>query len=118
MKNTKKEKKLLMLLELFLLLAFCLEQRRPYEILYSTVMTSPNLTENQITLVVHSLLPIDREQLAREIVTDHQRLNGGHPNPQYELELYRTGIHYRLGIVFDTLFCNGDGQIVPEAELF
>ena len=93
MKNTKKEKKLLMLLELFLLLAFCLEQRRPYEILYSTVMTSPNLTENQITLVVHSLLPIDREQLAREIVADHQRLNGGHPNPQYELELYSTGIH-------------------------
>ena len=118
MKNTKKEKKLLMLLELFLLLAFCLEQRRPYEILYSTVMTSPNLTENQITLVVHSLLPIDREQLAREIVADHQRLNGGHPNPQYELELYRTEIHYRLGIVFDTLFCNGDGQIMPEEELF
>ena len=112
----KKRKKLLIILGSIFLSVFCLEESRPYEILYSTVMTSPNLTENRITLVAHTLLPIDRELLAKEVIEDHQRLNGGRPNPCFELELYRTNIHYRLGILYDTLLCNQDGQIVSEIE--
>lgn len=109
-------RKLPIILGSMLLLAFCLEELRPYEVLHSTVMTSPDLTENRITLVIHTLLPVDRELLAKEIIEDHQRLNGGRPNPYFELELYRTDAHYRLGIIYDTLLCNKDGQIVPEIE--
>lgn len=112
----KKRTKLLIIAGIGLTLAFCLEERRPYEILYSTVMTSPNLTENQITLVVHSLLPIDKGLLAKEIIDDHQRLSGGRPNPRFELELYRTKLHYRLGIIYDTLLCDETGRILPDAE--
>ena len=79
-----KKKKLLMLpaiLGLLLLAAFILEERKPYEVLHSTVMSAPNLTENKLTIAIHTLLPVDREKLAKEIVTNHQILNGGRPNP-------------------------------------
>ncbi len=112
----KRQIKLLIVMGIIFLLAFCMEEGRPYEILYSTILTSPNLTENHITLVVHSLLPIDRELLAKEIVEDHQRLNNDRPNPYYKLELYRTQIHYKMGIIYDTILCNGTGQIVSKME--
>lgn len=115
-----KKKKLLMLpaiLGLLLLAAFILEERKPYEVLHSTVMSAPNLTENKLTIAIHTLLPVNREKLAKEIVTNHQILNGGRPNPYYELELYRTRLHYQFEIVYDTILCNGDGEIVSEIEL-
>ncbi len=115
-----KKKKLLLLpviLVLLLLAVVCAEERKSYEILHSTVMSAPNLTEHKITVVIHTLLPVDREALVKEIVTNHQRLNGGRPNPYYELELYRTRLHYSRGIVYDTILCNGDGEIVTKIEL-
>ena len=42
----KKKKLGLIIPPAILLLAFCMEEIRPYEILHSTVMSSPNLTEN------------------------------------------------------------------------
>ena len=59
----KKKKWILLTPLVILLLAFCLEEAKPYEIFSSTVESSPNLTENEITLVVHSLLPIDTVEL-------------------------------------------------------
>lgn len=93
-----------------------MEEAKPYEVLHSTVMSSPNLTENKITLVVHSLLPIDKEALAKKFVENHMRLNGGRPNQYFELKLYRTELHHRLGNVYDTLLCNDTGEIVTEVE--
>ena len=90
----KKKKILLAVLSILLLSTFYLEEHKHYEILHSTVMSSPNLTENTLTLVVHSLLPIDKESLSEEIVKNHLKLNGGSPNPYYKLELYRTRLHY------------------------
>ncbi len=114
-----KKKKLILAITvctLILLALLAAEEHKPYEIFHSTVMSSPNLTQNEITLVIHTLLPIDEEELAREIVTDHMRLNGGRPNQYLELELYRTELHYRLGIVYDTILCNDAGDIVSEVE--
>ena len=77
-----KKKKLLLLpviLVLLLLAVVCAEERKSYEILHSTVMSAPNLTEHKITVVIHTLLPVDREALVKEIVTNHQRLNGAGP---------------------------------------
>lgn len=112
----KKKKWILMIPAVILLLALCREEAKPYEILHSTVMSAPNLTENEITLVIHSLLPIDRESLVKKIVEDHMRLNGDRPNQYLELELYRTELHYRLGKVYDTILCNDKGEIVTEVE--
>jgi len=111
-----KKKTLIFVLALTLLLLFCLEERKPCEVLYSTVMTSSNLTEYKMTLVLHSLLPVDREQLAREFVEHHMRLNKGQPNPYYQLELYRTMLHYRMGKRYDSLLVNGNGEIVTEID--
>lgn len=101
---------------LLIAIGICIEESRPYEVLNSTVMSSPNLTETEITLVIHTILPIDKEALAKEIVEDHMRLNGDRPNQYVELELYRTGLHYRLDKVYDTLLCNEAGDIVTEVE--
>lgn len=122
MLHTKKKKLtpnkfLALILGIIAFTLFLWEEHKPYEILHSTIMSSPNLTETRLTIVVHSLLPINDEALAAEIIEHHQRLNGGHPNPYFELELYRTQFHYRMQILYDTLLCNGDGQIVTEIEL-
>lgn len=112
-----KKRNLLPALILILLFAVCLEEYRPYEVLHSTVLSSPNLTEHKITLVVHSVLPIDHEQLAKEIAKDYLQMNDGQPNPYFELKLYRTRLHYRFGILYDTLLCDKEGQLVPEIIL-
>ena len=112
----KKKKWILIIPMLVLSAAFCMEEAKPYEILNSTVISSPNLTENEITLVIHSLLPIDKEALAKKIVEDHLRLNGGRPNQYLDLELYRTNLHYSLRKVYDTILCNDKGEIVTEIE--
>lgn len=106
-----------LVLILVLLSALCIEEYRPYEVLHSTVLSSPNLTEHKITLVVHSMLPIDHEQLAKEIAEDYLQMNAGQPNPYFELKLYRTRLHYRLDILYDTLLCDKDGRLVSEIIL-
>ncbi len=63
-----KKKKLILAITvctLILLALLAAEEHKPYEIFHSTVMSSPNLTQNEITLVIHTLLPIDEEELAR-----------------------------------------------------
>ncbi|GFI44667.1 MAG: hypothetical protein HFG82_04730 [Dorea sp.] len=112
----KKKKWIIVIPVIILFLLFWMEEAKPYEVLHSTVMSSPNLTENKITLVVHSLLPIDKEALAKKFVENHMRLNGGRPNQYFELKLYRTELHHRLGNVYDTLLCNDTGEIVTEVE--
>lgn len=102
---------------LILLFGFCLEEYRPYEVLHSTVLSSPNLTEHKITLIVHSILPIDHEQLAREIAEEYLQMDDGQPNPYFELKLYRTELHYRFDIPYGTLLCDKEGRLVPEIIL-
>lgn len=102
---------------LFLLTALWLEERRPYEILHSTVLSSANLTEHKLTLVIHSVLPVDREQLARKVTADCMRLNAGQPRPYFELEIYRTDFHYRFNFLYDTILCDEKGNIVQEIRL-
>lgn len=113
----KKRNLLLAALTLILLSGFCLEEYRPYEVLHSTVLSSPNLTEHKITLIVHSILPIDHEELAKEIAEDYLRMDNEQPNPYFELKLYRTKLHYRFDIPYGTLLCNKEGQLVPEIIL-
>lgn len=112
-----KKRNLLIALILILLYALCIEEYRPYEVLHSTVLSSPNLTEHKITLVVHSILPIDHDRLAKEIVDEYLQMNEGQPNPYFELKLYRTRLHYRLNILYDTLLCDKEGRLVPEIIL-
>ena len=112
-----KKRNLLIALILILLSALCMEEYRPYEVLHSTVLSSPNLTEHKITLIVHSILPIDHERLAKEISEEYLQINSGQPNPYFELKLYRTRLHYRFDILYDTLLCDGEGRLVPEIIL-
>lgn len=110
----KKKKWLPVIPVIILLLIICMEEAKPYEVLSSTIESSPNLTENEITLVVHSLLPIDTDELAKEFIENHMRLNGDRPNQYFELELYRTSLHYKSGKIYDTILCNEKGERVSE----
>lgn len=113
----KKKFLLPFLVILTLLTALWLEERKPYEILHSTVLSSANLTEHKLTIVVHSILPIDRGRLAREITADCMRRNAGQPRPYFELEIYRTDFHYHLDVLYDTILCDEKGKIVQEIRL-
>lgn len=113
-KTARKHLLLFLILVTIIFILFIWEERKDYEVLHSTVISSANLTETKLTIVIHSFLPVNEEKLADEIVSQHQRLNGEHTNPYYKLELYRTDIHYRLHILYDTLLCNRNGQIVTE----
>ena len=50
-------------------------------------------------------------------VDEYLQMNEGQPNPYFELKLYRTRLHYRLNILYDTLLCDKEGRLVPEIIL-
>lgn len=108
-KNHKKN--LLLAIGIVILLCMYSIESQPYKIHNSSIFSSPNLTETRLYIVVNSLLPIDQEELTREIVENHVRLNGARPNLNFELVLYRTEFHYRMHWISDIIFCNENGEI-------
>ena len=105
------KKNLLLIIGIVVLLCMYSIESKPYQIHHSSIFSSPNLTETRLYVVVNSLLPIDREELTREIVENHVRLNGTRPNLNFELVLYRTEFHYRMHWINDTIFCDEYGEI-------
>ena len=60
----------------------------------------------------NSLLPIDGNELAREVVEEHLKINGPREEARYELELYRTELHYRWHRPWDVIYCDAGGKIL------
>lgn len=51
-------------------------EARPWEVCASSVFTSGGKTDVRLCVVVNSLLPIDREKVAREVVEENRKING------------------------------------------
>ena len=115
-KILKQKRRLTAIVFMLILLFFVWFENQPYKVMHSTIFTSSNLTETHLTIVINRLFPIKEDVLAREIVDDCQMRNGKYLNSYYELELYRTSLHYYLGIPYDTVLCSGSGQIVTEID--
>ena len=84
---------------------------RPYEIFYSSVFSSAEETEICLYVILNSFLTIDHEEMAKNLVREHKKVNGTRKNEVYELNLYRTDFHYKRNWKYDTLFCDGNGKI-------
>lgn len=111
MKMDRKKKAAFVLTAAFILLLF-LAGNQSYEVHHSSIFSSSDLTEIRLCIIMNNLLPVERESMAEKIVKDNIRLNGERKNAIYELELYRTTIHYELNWKYDTVFCNENGEII------
>lgn len=105
------KRKLIVLIIIAMLAGFLYLECRPCEIFYSSVFTTSEETEICLYVIVNSFLPIDREELASQLIEQHQSINGSRGNEVYELHLYRTNFHYKRHWKYDTLFCGPDGKI-------
>lgn len=97
---------------LICLVLFLLIESSPFYVHHSLVLTSANRTEYQLTVILNTLLPVNRQETVTEIVSQHQRINGPRPEAFYEIRLYRTRIHYRLHIEYDVLYCDESGKLI------
>lgn len=95
-----------------LILLFLGIELQPVKICHSSIFTTPGQTEIRMHVVMNTLLPVDEEILAKEIIFEEQQVNGIRENPIYTLKLYRTLIHYRQDLTYSTLICDENGAIV------
>ena len=56
-------------------------EARPWEVCASSVFTSGGETDIRLCVVVNSLLPIDGNELAREVVKEHLKINDQEKKP-------------------------------------
>ncbi|QDW75321.1 hypothetical protein FND36_15495 [Lachnospiraceae bacterium KGMB03038] len=96
-----------------LLGGFCICESRPIQVYSSSIFTSQGSASIRLCVVVNSLLPIDRKQVAEEVVEENIRINGPRPEAVYELEIYRTDFHYRHYLIWDVIYCDSKGKILP-----
>lgn len=85
---------------------------RPYEVHHATIFTTSNTIEIKLCVIANSLLPIDDEEMIKTIVEHHVSINGSREGAVYELEVYRTNIHYRQNWKYNTFFCDEKGNIL------
>lgn len=88
-------------------------EARPWEVCASSVFTSGGKTDVRLCVVVNSLLPIDRERVAREVVEENLKINGPREEARYELEVYRTYLHYQWHRPWGVIYCDPRGKILP-----
>lgn len=103
-----------LLLLLFILLAalFFAVELSPLEVCRSSVFTSADTTDYRLYVVMNTLLPVNPEETAAQVVSLHESINGSRPEALYEIRLYRTRIHYRLHIEYGVLYCSASGQLI------
>lgn len=84
----------------------------PYKIHNSIIFSGMDTTDTKLTVILNTVLPINKENTSSKIVTDSVKLNGKRTNEYFTLELYRTHLHYLLGIKYNSVLTNDIGKIV------
>ncbi len=95
---------------LAVLLAF---ESRPCRVYSSSIFTSQGSASIRLCVVVNSFLPVDREKVAEVVVAENIRINGPRPGAVYELELYRSEVHYRYDQSCGVIYCDANGNLLP-----
>lgn len=111
MKRSKMPHFLYAVLLIFLVLFLFIESSPSY-VHHSVVLTSADTTDYELTVILNTLLPVDRRETAAKIVSQHKSINGSRPEALYEIRLYRTRIHYWLHLRYDVLYCDGSGKLI------
>ena len=81
------KRKLIVLIIIAMLAVFLYLECRPCEIFYSSVFTTSEETEICLYVIVNSFLPIDREELASQLIGQHHSINGSRENEVIEKNL-------------------------------
>lgn len=102
-----------MVLPVMALVVMMVFESMPCRVYSSSIFTSQGSTSIRLCVVVNTVLPIDREKVAKEVVEENIRINGPRPGAVYELELYRTEFHYRNYRDCGVIFCDAKGKLLP-----
>ena len=111
MKRSKMPHLLLFILVLLVSLFLSVELS-PFQICSSSVFTSDDATDYRLYVVMNTLMPVDLQKTAIQVVTFHEKINGSRPGAFYEIRLYRTRTHYRMHIEYDVLYCDASGNLI------
>lgn len=114
--NHKIRYRLLFLLMIFTLLSIFTLETIPYRIQHSFISSSVNVTDTDLTVILNTALPIDKEATTHKIVTSSVKLNGKRINEYFTLDLYRTHLHYLLNIKYDSVLSNDSGNIITSVD--
>ena len=105
---------ILALLICYVVLSIFTLETIPYKIHNSIIFSGENTTDTKLTVILNTVLPINKEYASSEIVTNSVKLNGKRTNEYFTLELYRTHLHYLLGIKYNSILTNDMGKIVTQ----
>lgn len=105
---------LLALLISYVFLSILTLETIPYKIHNSLIFSDGNTTDKRFTVILNTVLPINKENTSREIVTNSVKLNGKRTNVFFTLDLYKTHLHYLLGIKYNSVLINDKGKIVTQ----
>ena len=93
-------------------LVFIHIEKQPFSIVYSSVFSTPEQTEIHLYVQMNTWAKVDKNIIAEEIISEHQRIHQIKDKVMYTLHLYRTGIHYRWEYEYDTINCDKNGAII------
>ncbi len=97
---------------IIILLIIAYIEEMPYEIVSSSNFRSGQMLETKLYVVANTLLPVDEKNLADEIVEWYAKINGYEKERTYEIEIYRTKIHYKRFKKYGTIHCDANGNII------
>ena len=114
---TKKGKyKVISVIAGIVILLFLNIEVRPVQIYSSSIFTTPENTEIKINVLMNTLLPIDVENQAKEIISEEQKINGMRENSVYTLKMYRSLFHYRNDWKYTSITCDENGAIICDRD--
>lgn len=85
---------------------------QPVSVASSSIFTTPGQTEIRMYVQMNTLLDVNEEKMTKEVITEHQMINGIQENTVYTLKLYRTAFHYKRNWEYDTIICDENGAII------
>ena len=91
MSNGRKKKHIIRNIAITLVVLLFLNiEMRPVQICHSSIFTTSENTEIKVHVLMNTLLPVDEEIMAKNIILEEQKINGMRNNPVYTVILYRS----------------------------
>ena len=87
-------------------------EKQPVSEVSSSVYQTSKRTEIHINAIVNTFFRVNEEKISKEIIMEHQKINGVKDEMLYILSLYRTRLHYRKNWKCDTTICDKNGAII------
>lgn len=97
---------------IIILLVIAYVEEMPYAIMSSSNYRTGGTLETKLYVVANTLLPVDEKTLAEEIIEWHTKMYGYDADQTFEIEIYRTELHYKRFKIYDTIYCDANGNIL------